>query len=46
MEAATKPLPPSKNPKAFPCFEVPPQTRVALIIAPQNKKIVVNPQYP
>ena len=45
-EAATKPLPPSKKPKAFPWYSVPPQTRVALIIEPQKRKIVVNPQYP
>ena len=42
--AATKPRPPSKNPKANPCFSTPPQIRVAFIIGAQNRKIVVKPQ--
>src|SRR6056297_1774925 len=44
--APTRPRPPSKNPKALPCELAPPQTRVAFIIAAQNKKMVVKPQYP
>ena len=44
--AATSPRPPSKNPKAIPCLDLPPQILVAFIIAAQNRKIVVNPQKP
>ena len=46
IKAAITPLPASKKPKAVPWFLSPPHKRVAFIIAPQNKKIVVIPQYP
>ena len=44
IDAATSPLPPSRNPNAFPCLLSPPQFLVALIIADQNKKVVEKPQ--
>ena len=45
IKAAITPLPASKKPNAVPWFLFPPHRRVAFIIAPQNKKTVVIPQY-
>ncbi len=45
-KAATNPLPPSNTPKAFPCEDSPPSSRVVLMSDDQKSKMVVIPQNP